>query len=101
MAASTLSSTHRFKTAHASGYSQQLCKHFAHKAEVEWDVRQSEAALSTGHATMHAIGSALTLAVIAQDDEGLTLAKHIIDNHMARFAHRVNSEKMERADAGE
>ena len=50
---------------------------------------------------MHSIGSALTLAVVAQDNEGLTLAKHIIDNHMARFAHRVNSKEMERANAGE
>ncbi|GGB06985.1 DUF2218 domain-containing protein [Allosediminivita pacifica] len=83
-----------FETSNASRYMQQLCKHFAHKVEVEYDEKQARAALPVGPATMNADDSVLRVNISAEDEEGLARARHIIDDHLKRFAHREDFEGM-------
>ena len=72
----------------ASQYLQQLCKHFAHKTEVSFDPHQGSIALRSGPATMVADGDRLTATVTAPDLAALPQARHVIDKHLAIFAHR-------------
>ena len=90
----TVSASAFVKTENASKYLQQLCKHFAHKVEVDYDETQARAALPVGPATMNADDSVLRVNITAEDEEGLARARHIIDDHLRRFAHRENFEHM-------
>jgi hypothetical protein len=78
----------RYETENASRYLQQLCKHFAHKVKVEYDSHSGHAELPPGPARLKADESALDIEVTGPDDEGLTRAKFIIEDHLKRFAHR-------------
>lgn len=83
-----------FETAHASKYLVQLCRHFAHKIDVTYTESEADAALPTGPATLRADDRALHVTVTAPDEAGLARAKHIIDDHLARFAFRESFERM-------
>lgn len=83
-----------FETPNASRYMQQLCKHFAHKIEVEYDEHAASAALSTGPVGMTASATALEIRVTAHDAAGLAQARGVIDKHLARFAFREGFETM-------
>ena len=87
--------TGTFQTEHASKYLQQLCKHFAHKIEVEYDAEKSAAALPPGPAELHATDSDLTVRITGKDEEALKVARYIIDSHLERFAFRENFETMD------
>jgi len=89
-----LTSTGRFDTPNAQKYLQQLCKHFAHKVEVQFDAARGTIALGMGPATLHATDGALTAEVTAPTPEELDHARQIIDNHLARFAFREEFEAM-------
>ncbi len=84
----SLTDTGTFETDHASRYMQQLCKHFAHKIDVDYDETRARAALPVGPATMAAEGGVLRVTVNAEDAEGLARARRVIDDHLKRFAHR-------------
>ncbi|SIN80516.1 DUF2218 domain-containing protein [Vannielia litorea] len=90
-----LHDTGRFATRSASKYMQQLCKHFAHKIDVRYDATSAEAALPPGPATMRAEPEELVIEITAPDEEGLTRARAVIDNHLVRFAFRENFETMD------
>lgn len=83
-----------FPTQNASKYMKQLCKHFAHKIDVEYDDTSASAALPPGPAEMHATDSDLTVRITGKDEEALKVARHIIDSHLERFAFRENFETM-------
>lgn len=83
-----LKETGIFATPAASKYLQQLCKHFGHKVEVRFDETSGEAALPPGLAVMTATPEQLEIVISATDAEGLTVARGIIDSHLARFAFR-------------
>ncbi len=85
-----LTSQARFKTPNGSKYLGQLCKHFAHKVEVEFDDTHGHAALPPGPAQMHADADGLMFTISAQDDKGLQTARFIIEDHLKRFAFREN-----------
>lgn len=87
--------TGTFKTAKASQYLQQLCKHFAHKVEVDFDAEAGWADLPPGRCTMQADARVLQVEVTARDAEGLARARAIIDDHLARFAHREGFKAMD------
>lgn len=89
-----ITSTGTFSTAKASSYLQQLCKHFAHKIEVRYDAETGEAALPPGPCRMTASADELRIEVSAGDDEGIALAREIIDSHLKRFAFREGFEAM-------
>ncbi|MDK3075347.1 DUF2218 domain-containing protein [Sedimentitalea sp. JM2-8] len=80
--------TGRFETPNGSKYLQQLCKHFAHKVAVEYDPENGAVALPPGPARLTATGDALSVEITAEDDAGLARARHIIDDHLRRFAFR-------------
>ena len=72
----------------ASQYLQQLCKHFAHKTEVSFDATQGRIALRTGTVALAANGDQFTATVSVPDLATLPQARHVIDKHLAIFAHR-------------
>lgn len=83
-----LTQTGRFETENGSKYLQQLCKHFSHKVEAEFDATTGRVALPVGPARLSADGSGLTVDITADDQDGLTRARHVIDDHLKRFAFR-------------
>ncbi len=83
-----LSSQCRFETQNGSKYLKQLCKHFAHKVTVEYDEVSGTADLPPGRAMLKSDESGLEVVVTAQNDTGLAIARHIIEDHLKRFAHR-------------
>jgi uncharacterized protein len=87
--------TGRFETSHASKYLQQLCKHFSHKLDVQFDEREGVIPLQAGPARLRADDMRLTVEVNAEDAEGLARARGIIDKHLHRFAFREGFEAME------
>lgn len=86
--------TGRFETPHASKYLQQLCKHFAHKVEVEYTPTAGRAALPPGPAMLEANEQRLTVRLTAKDDVGMGKARAIIDLHLKKFAFREAFEEM-------
>lgn len=78
------------ETPHADKYLQQLCKHFAHKVEVEYRDGHGECRFSCGTATMGASPKELEIRVEAADAETLSETKQVIESHLVRFAFREN-----------
>ena len=85
-----LTETARFETANAGKYLVQMCKHFAHKVSVERTGAEARVALPPGLAAMQADESGLTFWISAADPAGLDRARHIITDHITRFAFREN-----------
>ncbi|MGX7743361.1 DUF2218 domain-containing protein [Rhodopseudomonas parapalustris] len=75
-------------TAHASRYLQQLCKHWAHKFETEFDPIQARIALPLGEARLTATPDALLIDLTATDAANMTTFQEIIGSHIERFAFR-------------
>ena len=82
------------RTEHGSKYLQQLCKHFAHKVEVEFTPTEGKAAMPMGPALMRADADGLWVEVTGADAESLERAKGAIDRHLAKFAFREEFEHM-------
>ncbi|MEM8848837.1 MAG: DUF2218 domain-containing protein [Pseudomonadota bacterium] len=89
-----IAQTGTFSTPYASRYLQQLCKHFAHKVEAEHTPEQGTAALPPGRADMTATPDILRITVRGRDPQALEQARHIIDSHLVRFAHREGFKTM-------
>ncbi|GGG80249.1 hypothetical protein GCM10011415_32010 [Salipiger pallidus] len=83
-----------FETSNASKYLQQLCKHFAHKVEVEYDETSGRAELFSGPAIMSATPERLTVTITAEDEDGLEKARGAIDRHLEKFAFREDFKTM-------
>lgn len=86
--------TGRFETSHASKYLQQLCKHFAHKIEVEYSAESGRAELPVGIAQMFANSNNLEIRISVQGQDQIEQAQAIIDSHLERFAFRENFKNM-------
>jgi len=82
--------TARMTTAHGAKYIAQLCKHFAHKVEADWDETSGRAALPTGPAEMQADAEGVSFRLQAEDAKGMIQARFVIDSHLVTFAHREN-----------
>ncbi len=78
----------QFTTEHASRYLQQLCKHFAHKIEVQFDETSGQAQFPSGIATLTASPKELIVILSADSDEGLERSRGAIDSHLKTFAFR-------------
>ncbi|GAA5065301.1 DUF2218 domain-containing protein [Roseibacterium beibuensis] len=81
-------STTRIQTEKASGYLQQLCKHFAHKCEVSFDAARGVVTFPMARADLAAEGGALDISITADDAEGLDCGQTVICSHLQRFAFR-------------
>lgn len=77
-----------FKTDMPSKYIAQLCKHFAHKVEVEYDEKKGKAAMPPGPAYFEAHDGALHIEVNAEEAKQLPFAKYLVEDHLVRFAFR-------------
>ena len=78
----------RFETVKASGYLQQLCKHFAHKLAVEFTPTQGQIPFAAGTCQLEASDNTLTMKVEAQDAGNLAQVQDVIERHLLRFAFR-------------
>lgn len=80
--------TGRFETAKARNYLIQLCKHFGHKIPASVEGDQGHITFAMGEARLAADDSALTAILSGADDAALDRMRHIIDDHLKRFAFR-------------
>lgn len=90
--------TGTYSTAHGSKYLQQLCKHFGHKIEVEYDAHQGTCIFELGKAFLTADSSGLAIRFELETAETVPLAKSVIDSHLVKFAFRENFETMTWSD---
>ncbi|MHA7777325.1 DUF2218 domain-containing protein [Roseibium sp. M-1] len=74
------------RTASASKYLQQLCKHFAHKVPAEWDTETGEVSFPFGHCRMEASPVHLSIRCEADEEQKIARMKLVIDDHLERFA---------------
>jgi hypothetical protein len=82
------SSIAHVKTASASRYLQQLCKHWGHKFQVEFDARHGEIALPAGPLKMDATDSELVVELDTADPAALDRFEAVVAEHISRFAFR-------------
>ncbi len=78
----------RFMTKNASRYLQQLCKHFAHKIDVQFDETAGTAVFPFGHATLTATDAASIVDLTADTAGGIDRGRVAIDSHLETFAFR-------------
>ncbi|WP_346911626.1 DUF2218 domain-containing protein [uncultured Roseibium sp.] len=76
------------KTASASKYLQQLCKHFAHKVPATFTPKAGEVEFPFGHCTMTADDGQLSIRCKTQNPDNVPVLKGVIDSHLERFAWR-------------
>lgn len=87
-----------YQTENGRKYLIQLCKHFAHKIEVEYDAEQGgygRCSFGAAAAEMTADDTGICFTLNAPDEESLNRGKGAIESHLVRFAFR---EKLERLD---
>lgn len=89
-----LTTTGKLKTEHASKYLQQLCKHFAHKIEVDFDTQKGWVAFEMGKAHMTADTEGLTVTCEVAEPEAVIAVHNVIDSHLAKFAFRETVKTM-------
>jgi hypothetical protein len=76
------------KTEFAAKYLVQMCKHFAHKVDVEYTDTHGECRFDNGIAIFDADAEHLHLVVKAPAEETVTWAQAAIESHLLRFAFR-------------
>lgn len=79
-------------TEHASKYLQQLCKHFSHKVDVDFDANRGAVAFAPGPCTMTADGTSLHIHCHSSEDQGILVLQSVIESHLAKFAWREEFE---------
>jgi uncharacterized protein len=67
-------------------YVQQLCKHWAHKLEVELTDQKGVVKFAEATAVMTSDAQALTVEIEAVSDEVLERMKGVVSSHLDRFA---------------
>jgi hypothetical protein len=80
--------TAQVPTTSGSKYMQQLCKHWSHKMEVEFDAQKGVVHFPTAVATMTALPEALAVSIEAEDGAVLERMKNVVAEHLDRFAFR-------------
>ena len=82
------SSSVKIRTAKASGYLQQMCKHFGHKLESEFTPETGWIQFAFGRAELLAGADELTMKATAEQDEDLARLQNVLASHLERFAFR-------------
>lgn len=80
-----MSSTAVIQTPKASGYLQQLCKHFGHKIPAEFTATEGTLTFEVGTARLFADDTTLRMIVHGPD---LDRMEGIMGGHLERFAFR-------------
>jgi hypothetical protein len=76
----------------ASGYLQQLCKHFGHKLAVSFTPERGTIVFDYGSCALAAAGGMLSLTVSADNAVSLSRLQHVVASHLERFAFREKPE---------
>lgn len=76
------------RTPHASRYLQQLCKHWSHKFETEFDATRARIVLPLGETRLSADAETLTIVLAAEDAARLPDFRDVVVRHVERFAFR-------------
>ena len=84
----TLFSTATVRTEKASGYLQQLCKHFGHKIAVEYTPEAGWIQFEFGRADLSAGPDGLKITATAEEEDSLARLKQVLASHLERFAFR-------------
>lgn len=77
-----------FATENGQKYLTQLCKHFAHKIDVEEADDRAELRFSCGTGYLQAVPAGLSIRARSPDDANLADTKSVIESHLLRFAFR-------------
>ncbi len=75
-------------TASASRYLVQLCKHWAHKLDVDYTSETARIQFASGLCRMTASADALLVIVEAEDADTVTRLQGVVEEHLRRFAFR-------------
>ena len=75
-------------TANASRYLQQLCKHWGHRLEVEFDAARGRVNFGTAAVHFTAAADALTAVLAGPDAATLDRLEPVVAEHLRRFAFR-------------
>lgn len=86
--AQTCQSTSDFVTPKASGYLQQLCKHFGHKIPAVFDETSGSLTFACGECRLTARDGVLRMNLTSPDVPQLEQLQDIIARHLVRFAFR-------------
>lgn len=76
------------ETAKASGYLQQLCKHFGHKVPAECTPTEGKVTFEMGTATLAANDTRLEMSVEGADGAAVERLEGVLASHLERFAFR-------------
>lgn len=82
-------STATLNTAKASGYLQQLCKHFGHRMEVKFTPKIGVVSFPFGTVSLEASEDALTMRVEGEA-QNIEKLETVMASHLERFAFREN-----------
>lgn len=75
-------------TAHGSRYLQQLCKHWSHKFEADFDAEQGAIAFPMGPIRMVAGDVGLAVTIDPYPGADVERFKQVVADHLNRFAFR-------------
>jgi hypothetical protein len=75
-------------TPNGSKYLEQLCKHWGHKLEVEFDPLAGKIAFQTSALHLAASPEALTLTIAGPDAGVLDRMEGVVVEHLGRFSFR-------------
>jgi hypothetical protein len=73
-------------TTNGSRYLQQLCKHWSHKFEVDFDADKGEITFPMGPIRMAAQAGALVVTIDPAPDADVERFKQVVADHLDRFA---------------
>ncbi|MBF9029210.1 DUF2218 domain-containing protein [Rhodobacterales bacterium HKCCE3408] len=83
-----MKSTVSVETPKASGYLQQLAKHFGHKRPVTFDAASGRIEFDGFTADLAADSAALTMTVTADTTDQVARGQDVLWRHLERFAFR-------------
>ncbi|MCI4590207.1 DUF2218 domain-containing protein [Sphingobium sp. BYY-5] len=75
-------------TTYGSRYIQQLCKHWSHKFETNFDPNQGEISFPMGPIRLEANPQALVVVLEPNADADVERFKQVVADHLDRFAFR-------------
>ena len=76
------------RTASASRYLQQLCKHWSHKFAVDFDTEHGTIDLPLGRVSMTAGAESLAVTLAPAPDSEPGKLRQVFEDHINRFAFR-------------
>lgn len=80
--------TGRVATPNAGRYLQQLCRHWTHELDVEFDETDGLVRFGEGTARLAAGADVLAISLEAHDDATLEKLRDVVVRHLDRFAFR-------------